>query len=150
MSMSWMMPRADVMRIYGMQPRHWMPAAACPRDSGGGHHDQEVMPAQGRIQEPYMPLQAALDKAEEDTCRYCTTDQCEALTFPVNLPIDDAVAPSARPGFPVHYLGMVRVAPGADLFPYNCMSASNRACRGEYRDRRGHLSPGAVLENFTV
>ena len=26
--------RADVMRVYGMQPRHWMPAYACPRGSG--------------------------------------------------------------------------------------------------------------------
>src|SRR5215467_4353319 len=53
-------PRADCMRVYGIPPRHWMPAAACPRESGGRHDKQEVTPACAGIQEPYVQLQAAL------------------------------------------------------------------------------------------
>jgi len=56
--------RADVMRVYGMQPRHWMPAYACPRGGGGEHDNQEVIPAKAGIQEPYIQLQVALEKGQ--------------------------------------------------------------------------------------
>ena len=31
------LPKADFIRVYGIEPRHWMPAGACSRGSGGGH-----------------------------------------------------------------------------------------------------------------
>ena len=43
-------PRAEFIRLYGKAPRHWMPAGACPRGSGGGHDNQKVIPAQAGIQ----------------------------------------------------------------------------------------------------
>jgi hypothetical protein len=43
-----------------MQPRHWMPAGACPRVGGGEHDNQEVIPAKAGIQETYIQLQPAL------------------------------------------------------------------------------------------
>jgi hypothetical protein len=54
------MLRADFVRVYGMQPRRWMPAGACPRVGGGEHDNQEVIPAKAGIQEPSIQLQAAL------------------------------------------------------------------------------------------
>ena len=46
--------------VYGMKPRPWMPAGACPRVGEGGHDGQAVIPAKAGIQEPYIQLQAAL------------------------------------------------------------------------------------------
>ena len=54
-------PRAAYMRVYGLQPRPWRPAAACPRESGGRHDKQAVIPAHAGIQEPYIQLQAVLE-----------------------------------------------------------------------------------------
>ena len=51
--------RADVIRAYAVESRHWMPAGACPRGSGGGHDSQVVIPAQAGIQEPYRQLETA-------------------------------------------------------------------------------------------
>src|SRR5206468_12797765 len=56
----YLMPRADFVRVYGMQSRHWMPAGACPRVGGGEHDNPEVIPAKAGIQEPSIQLQAAL------------------------------------------------------------------------------------------
>jgi len=42
-----------------------MPAGACPRVSGGGHDDQEVIPAKAGIQKPYVQLQTALEDEDK-------------------------------------------------------------------------------------
>jgi hypothetical protein len=46
------------MRVYGRQPKHWMPAYA-------GMTSQRSMPAKAGIQEPYRQLQAALRAVSE-------------------------------------------------------------------------------------
>src|SRR5215470_11913464 len=52
--------RANFMRVYGMQQDTGCQLPYQVRDKLRWHDKQEVIPAQAGIQEPYIPLQAAL------------------------------------------------------------------------------------------
>jgi len=84
-----------------------MPAAACPRGDGGGHDDDEVIPAAAGIQKPYVQSQIALTPPADQRptpqnsnfpeCISVYTHGCPITGTALNQTIEDWYSAEAPP-----------------------------------------------------